>query len=746
MDLIQAMSYTVKPYQHQIDAMYKSLKLNDMALFWEMGCICAQTLITINIGGASKTIPIKEVYERYRFTPFKIRSFVDGEIRLHTALAVGYSGIKKTYRVTLANGMKINVTDEHKFLTINGWECIKDGLKSNVCVSENKLPITNKGRINKERYNELVVGPYHPFSWKSKNRHGTIVNKKQKHILIVEAGLNNMSLTEFIDTTYGQNFLKFIDSSIFHIHHIDGNSKNNDVDNLELLSREEHYKLHGYKNYKNFNNFEPTYSPIVDIEASGERHTYDICCEDPHNNYVANGIVVHNTGKTGGVINILRTRYAINKRLMRTLILGPVAVVHNWKKEFLMHAPKINQNNIFVCEGSSKRFLDTQKFLVTQMGTYRQDGIVITNYEGFRNEKLFDLILKWNPEIIVCDESHMLKNHKAEQSKNVYKISCNATSRFILTGTPILNSPMDIFQQFKILDNGKTFGQNFFVFRQTYFRDDNAGWSNKPGHFPKFTPIEEKFGELTNKIYTKAIRILKKDCLDLPERIEMVHPVEMSEKQRVAYEQMKRDFVTWITDIQTKESKAVIAQLAVTKALRLQQIVSGHATSDDGTLVDLGDIPRIHETEKLLMQLVDNHKVILWCCFIHDVSILEKICKKNKVKYTKIVGGMTAQAKQDAIDALQNDKDTRVMIANRRAGGTGTNMTQADYSIVYSRNFSLAEENQSKDRNHRGGSEIHEKIIKIDLCATGTIDELVIDALKNKQNISDIIIDWRDRL
>ena len=102
----------------------------------------------------------------------------------------------------------------------------------------------------------------------------------------------------------------------------------------------------------------------------------------------------------------------------------------------------------------------------------------------------------------------------------------------------------------------------------------------------------------------------------------------------------------------------------------------------------------------------------------------------------------SGKEKQEAAKIFQEDDSVRVCIANRRAGGIGINLTAASVSIVFSKNFSLGEEKQSEARNHRGGSQIHERIIKFNLIAKGTIDEKVNAALENKQKISDQIIDW----
>ena len=112
------------------------------------------------------------------------------------------------------------------------------------------------------------------------------------------------------------------------------------------------------------------------------------------------------------------------------------------------------------------------------------------------------------------------------------------------------------------------------------------------------------------------------------------------------------------------------------------------------------------------------------------------------IEYTMLTGEQNLEGKREAMDRFNNDENIRVIIANRRAGGIGINLIAADYSIVYSRNFSLEEELQSEARNYRGGSQIHKRIVKIDLCANDTIDERVVEALSKKQNISDTIIDF----
>jgi len=448
------------------------------------------------------------------------------------------------------------------------------------------------------------------------------------------------------------------------------------------------------------------------------------------------------TGKTAGIIHILRDKYNTERKIMRTLILGPVAVTYNWMNEIRKYS-KIPDSKVIVLD--KKREEKFKKFAYDPIrGLNTNGGIVIANYEALLNRNLYTEIAEWEPEIIVCDESHMLKNPMSKRAKCVMNLADRAKNRFILTGTPILNSPIDIFQQYRILDGGKTLGKSFYVFRATYFRDANSAWAGKQGYFPKWIPQSEKFDDLSKKIYSKALRVLKSQCLDLPERIEKTVHVELSREQQVAYNAMKKEFVAYVKDIMASESgsnSAIVANLAMVKALRLQQIVTGCATLDDGSSLSFGKIPRLDTVRDLLEQITPSHKVILWCSFRDNYRQLGSVCDELGLKYVLITGEQDAKQKQESVEAFQDDDEVKVVIANRRAGGTGINLTAASYSIVYSKNFSLAEELQSRDRNHRGGSEIHRQIVKIDLCATNTIDETINKALADKKQLSDIIID-----
>lgn len=441
------------------------------------------------------------------------------------------------------------------------------------------------------------------------------------------------------------------------------------------------------------------------------------------------------TGKTGATVNIMRVKYFEEGKIMPTLIFSPLVTLFNWKDEILKHS-YIKERDIVVLHkgGSAGKLRQFEKAI-----SLSHRKIVIVNYEAMLSDKLFEAFKKWRPRILVCDEAHYCKNHKAKRSKKVATLADKATHKYLLTGTPILNNVSDLFMQYRILDGGETFGKTFTVFLKKYMEDRNAVWkARSQNYFPDWQPRPEKYPELQSKIYKKALRVEKKDCLDLPPLVKKVVRVDLSKDQKKYYDEMFRDFVTYVKE--NNKSGVVVAQLAVTKALRLQQIVSGFVQPDDGDVIEIKKNPRLDAVKELLQSLHENHKVILWCSFRHNYKQLSRLCDDMGIEHTMLTGEQNLEAKREAMDRFNNDKDVRVIVANRRAGGIGVNLIAADYSIVYSRNFSLEEELQSEARNYRGGSQIHKRIVKIDLCANNTIDERVVEALSNKKNISETII------
>lgn len=437
------------------------------------------------------------------------------------------------------------------------------------------------------------------------------------------------------------------------------------------------------------------------------------------------------SGKTCAVINVLRQKYNANRRIMRTLIIAPSVTLYNWLNEIPKYS-KIKRDDIEILKGSIAKRAETI--------TKSRKNIFITNYEAFINEQFTNACIAKGIEVLILDESHYCKTPNTKRSRNIFRLSQGPKYKYIMTGTPITNNVTDIFMQFKILDGGKTFGDNFFIFQRKYMVDKNEAWKGRKNYFPKWVAREDKFDELQELIYRHGIRVTKEECMDLPPLIQKTVTIPLSTAQRRYYNQMMRDYIAFVEEGNAKG--IITAELAVTKALRMQQIVTGYVQDEAGQIIEINDNPRLEAVENLLNDLHDKHKVILWCSFKPNYKQLERVCQKVGVKYVFLTGEQNTSQKAEAIEQFETDEATRVIIANRRAGGIGVNLVQASYSIVYSRNFSYEEEVQSTARNYRGGSQIHDRIVKIDLCAMDTLDEVITEALQTKKKIADAVIEY----
>jgi DNA repair protein RadD len=280
------------------------------------GCLSGETVVNFNRAKKGFKVKLSHAYKSFngknkenhnwdRTIKTYVRSFDGKSIQLHEVDDIVYSGRKKCFRVTLSNGKTIVGTANHKILTKNGWVKIIN-LANEMVACDTPRPTRKKKKKKKKKNLIFNNVRYHPYAKVWENKQGSRVYYYkiiQHHRAIYEAHLNNLSIDEYLDTVRNNkeksNKLKFVDPQKYHIHHIDSNAENNNISNLVKLGRIEHLSLHAKKTHKyNFNQGEVRFSKCVSVEKVGVIDTYDIVCRDPHHNFVANGIVAHNSGKT----------------------------------------------------------------------------------------------------------------------------------------------------------------------------------------------------------------------------------------------------------------------------------------------------------------------------------------------------------------------------------------------------------------------------------------------------------------
>lgn len=439
-------------------------------------------------------------------------------------------------------------------------------------------------------------------------------------------------------------------------------------------------------------------------------------------------------GKTLITSNIIRHKMNTHKTIFKTIIFCPIITLDNWKRELLM-STRIPAEVIGVVKGSKAKRLK-----ILNDPKYK---VLIINYEATRSDEIKQKLIEFNPFIAVCDESHMIKSRTARVFKAVMKITKHSSFKYALSGTPITNTAEDLFSQFMFLDGGETFGTRFYDFKGRYFINKNAGWASANA-FPKWEFNQSLLSEFKAKIALKSMFLKKEDCLDLPQLVEQTIDVEMSQEQARHYKEIKNELITWLAD---QPENPLIVSNALTKLLRLNEILSGYMKLESGEIVQLKTNPRLDA----LMQLVENtnpHKIIIFSVFRNNYETIRKALDKRKIKYVEIHGGVSTKKKLEAVDIFNDLKnDVRVCVANPASGGVGVNLKAAKYTAFYTRNFSMKDFEQSKARNFRAGSiDLHEKITHYNFVTPDTIDESILAALLSKKKFAHTILSIKELL
>jgi len=495
-------------------------------------------------------------------------------------------------------------------------------------------------------------------------------------------------------------------------------------------------------------------------------------------------------GKTKGAVDIIRSKMIKHDDFIKTLIICPIVVLENWKREFLVHS-NIPENKIQVIDGVTKlngkkvknptlkikleqiRNSYAEIFILNTESVTYQPKYKTVNIGGVKkrvkqdySNTLWHEVLNGNFKALIVDESHRFKSFNGTRSKGIHQLVDNGIRyRYILTGTPILQNALDIWSQFYIL-NKNIFGGNFYIFRERFFYDANAGMPAKI-HFPNWKPKDKEYYDkynipfedndkiLNTIIYKHANRVMKKDVLDLPPLTFQTLYVEMDKEQSRIYNDMKRDLVatlesdidimpTDFNDLLIKDTveslpNTMVADLAIVKLIRLQQIILGVFTNVKGEVTIL-NTKRLEVLKNLLSELTINeeNKIILWVTSSPLYQVLSNLCNELNIKHTFLTGLQSKVEKQKNIDDFNNNKDIKLIIANQGAGGTGVNLTAANYSIYYSRSFNLEHDLQSEARNYRGGQT--RNVTRIDLVTKDTVDEKILKALSYKKAMADDIL------
>lgn len=429
------------------------------------------------------------------------------------------------------------------------------------------------------------------------------------------------------------------------------------------------------------------------------------------------------TGKTKTTIDAWMALVALGES-NGLVVVAPKAILSVWASEELGKHCTIPYA-IYTWDGRTS-FKSEREF--NDVLFSQRSAVFLVNVESFQTvpSKMRDRIKAFMSArkcLMAVDESSYIKSPDAKRSKNIRAAGQLAKFRTILTGTEITNSPLDLYMQFEFLKPGFWGFKNFFIFRSHYaVLVDSYGAGGRT--FKKVVGFQ-RTNELIDKITPYCTRALKKDCLDLPEKIYIPMYVELSDAQRKAYDSLKKNLATMIED------KILTVPNKVALFTKFRQITGGQVNIDgESEIVD----PNPPKLVTMITDLGDtDEQAIIWASFTHEIDAIASALEAAELGKVVKFYGAESQIERDASKEAFQKGEARFIVINPQCGAFGLNFQNAHLQYFYSRSLRPADNWQAEDRTHRSGQK-HPCVYKI-LVARNTVDERIEQLLAAKTDI-----------
>lgn len=416
-------------------------------------------------------------------------------------------------------------------------------------------------------------------------------------------------------------------------------------------------------------------------------------------------------GKTLQAIIFLRKIIA-EKPDAKILIVSPTSLVYNWEKEFQKFAPELKY--VAVAESKKKRQEIMQNF-----ANY---NIFITTYGLVRNDN--DEYESKDFEVCIIDEAQAIKNYQAGMTKEIKKIK--ARTKIALTGTPLENSVLELWSIFDFIMPG--YLNSIVRFREAYGIKDVDKDSLK------------RLDNLNYQIRPFILRRKKKEVSkELPDKIEQIEYLDMSETEKAMYQSLVEDTKEEIDNVIASEGFSKARFKIVTLLTRLRQLCISPALLDKDYTDDSIKIKRLLEIVKELIK--DNHKILIFSSFKGAILLVKKKLDEESISNYVIDGSVSGKDRVMLVDAFNKDK-TSCFLITLKSGGTGLNLTSADIVIHLDVWWNPQVENQATDRAHRIGQT--KKVTVLKLINKGTVEEKIIELQEKKRILSDNLIEGKN--
>lgn len=775
------------------------------ALLFDPGCIYGDAEMVVNRGGKSFRIDLRTLVHmlngggRGRWgtqkwdlsIPTMIGRWTeDDTLRLVQITGAWESGVKMTYTVTTETGRSIRATDEHPFLTVNGWRRL-DELKPGDAVMVRGPQATGEDREPKPRYRERAGLRFHPHAYKRDA--ATSPYRVAEHRLVVEAHRSGFTLPQYLDILrWGRTPprpIQFLPRGKV-VHHKNGDPKDNRIENLEVLdSQAEHNAVHDVTS-RVLHKAVP--ERVVSIEPYGEEETFDLeVADDPHC-FLADGFVVHNTGKTAVVIDyagLLALKSTTGE--VRVLVVCPLVAVDTWVMQMEKFAsPQVhywaealggsllqraeamaarggNLHTKSLRTGKPQQFsvgthpralhwdkswawATSEKDLLQKQGpdavptprivleVINIDTLTQRTKVGRQTmaDVMVDAIKRFNPELVVVDESHKIKAATGNASRLLARVTKFVKRRVILTGTVMPTSPLDVFGQWRFLEP-YAFGskQADGTVRQATFNSFKGRFAEMGGWMGKEVKGYHNLDDMQRIMVKNAVVARKKDVLDLPPTTDVILPVELSPAEKKAYVDLKTQLATKLS---SGELVSVTNRLPL--MMRLRQITSGHVPEDGGGMRIVGK-SKVETIRSLVHDsLVGEKRIVVFALFTVEIEMLRKALDAPGTEIMVIDGSTPKDDRIRMRKRFGSDSSQRmIMIAQIKTMSLAVNeLVTASHAVFASMSQQRDDYIQARDRLDRIGQT--SPVTFWHAIAPGTVDEVILKSHRERTNLEDAML------
>lgn len=426
-------------------------------------------------------------------------------------------------------------------------------------------------------------------------------------------------------------------------------------------------------------------------------------------------------GKTKQVIDIAVAKKIQNGYKHCLIICGVNGLKWNWINEISTHSEetgyilgqRFKAGKLSIGSNADK-LTDLQH--VDDISSY----FLITNVESVRDEAITQEIVKLCKSkaigIVAIDEIHKCKNPQSQQGKGILKIQPDC--RIAMTGTPLMNNPLDLFIILKWLGYEK---HPFYAYKKHYCEYGGYGGYEIIGY--------KNLDELQEQLNDIMLRRLKKDVLDLPNKLYIDEYVDMTPKQAKIYREVTAEIKSNIDQIK-------MANNPLTELIRMRQ-----ATGYTGILSSqIQESAKLDRMEELVEEALENGKQVV--IFSNWTQITDVVHKRLSKQYglCLITGETPDNVRQEKVDMFQRG-EVKIMIGTIGAMGTGLTLTAGTVEIFMDEPWNRALKEQAEDRCHRVGTT--ENVTIYTLLCKDTIDERIHDLVIKKGKLADALVDGK---